>query len=253
MRWTGCSSATSIARGRLKGVGVLSAEDAVGWGVSGPSARGSGVNWDLRKHDSVLRVSALGVRRHRGRERRLLTTAAACRLFECYESARDHRAGDRADRGGPVHGRRPAAAHRAARGRRLRPHRVRTRVARRVPRLGRRAAGRYRMHVRSPGLLQPRARCLSSPADTRCPTSSSSSVRSTPCSGRWTGEHRLLVSCGDCRGGRPGVVGLVAGSPSPSPRSSACGASARSRHASRCASARRRPAPSACCRRSPTR
>jgi len=41
----------TIARGRLKGVGVLSAEDAVAWGASGPTARGSGVNWDLRKHD----------------------------------------------------------------------------------------------------------------------------------------------------------------------------------------------------------
>jgi NADH-quinone oxidoreductase subunit D len=40
-----------ITRGRLKGVGVLSAEDAVAWGASGPVARGSGVNWDLRKHD----------------------------------------------------------------------------------------------------------------------------------------------------------------------------------------------------------
>lgn len=41
----------SIARGRLKGIGVLSAEDAVAWGATGPTARGSGVNWDLRKHD----------------------------------------------------------------------------------------------------------------------------------------------------------------------------------------------------------
>ena len=35
--------------GRTKGVGVLTAEDAIALGVSGPVLRGSGVKWDLRK------------------------------------------------------------------------------------------------------------------------------------------------------------------------------------------------------------
>ena len=34
---------------RTKGVGVVSAEDAIAWGLTGPSLRGSGVNWDNRK------------------------------------------------------------------------------------------------------------------------------------------------------------------------------------------------------------
>lgn len=34
---------------RTKGVGVISAEDAIGMGLTGPSLRGSGVNWDIRK------------------------------------------------------------------------------------------------------------------------------------------------------------------------------------------------------------
>ena len=34
---------------RTRGVGVISAKDAVAWGVTGPSLRGSGVNWDIRK------------------------------------------------------------------------------------------------------------------------------------------------------------------------------------------------------------
>ncbi len=34
---------------RTAGVGVVSAEDAMGWGLTGPCLRGSGVNWDLRK------------------------------------------------------------------------------------------------------------------------------------------------------------------------------------------------------------
>lgn len=34
---------------RTKDVGVLSKKDALDWGVSGPVARGSGINWDIRK------------------------------------------------------------------------------------------------------------------------------------------------------------------------------------------------------------
>jgi len=34
---------------RLTGVGIISAQDAVAYGMSGPSLRGSGVAWDLRK------------------------------------------------------------------------------------------------------------------------------------------------------------------------------------------------------------
>lgn len=34
---------------RLKGVGVISAEDAIQWGLTGPSLRGSGVAYDVRK------------------------------------------------------------------------------------------------------------------------------------------------------------------------------------------------------------
>jgi NADH-quinone oxidoreductase subunit D len=34
---------------RTKGVGVISPEDAVAWGLTGPSLRGSAVNWDTRK------------------------------------------------------------------------------------------------------------------------------------------------------------------------------------------------------------
>lgn len=34
---------------RTKGVGVISADDAIGMGLTGPSLRASGVNWDIRK------------------------------------------------------------------------------------------------------------------------------------------------------------------------------------------------------------
>jgi len=74
-----------IARGRMKGVGVLSAEEAVAWGASGPVARGSGVEWDLRKHDPYsvyprldfeVPIGSNGDCYDRGR----------VRLLECYES-----------------------------------------------------------------------------------------------------------------------------------------------------------------------
>jgi len=38
-----------IWKRRTVGVGVISAEDAVDWGLTGPPLRGSGVRWDIRK------------------------------------------------------------------------------------------------------------------------------------------------------------------------------------------------------------
>jgi NADH-quinone oxidoreductase subunit D/NADH-quinone oxidoreductase subunit C/D len=40
-----------IFQNRMKEVGILSAEDAVSYGCSGPTARGSGVSCDIRKYD----------------------------------------------------------------------------------------------------------------------------------------------------------------------------------------------------------
>lgn len=40
-----------IFRRRVEGVGTVSREDAIQWGLSGPMLRGSGVKWDLRKVD----------------------------------------------------------------------------------------------------------------------------------------------------------------------------------------------------------
>ncbi|MBK6797255.1 MAG: NADH dehydrogenase (quinone) subunit D [Acidobacteria bacterium] len=38
-----------IFQRRTKGVGRISREEAINWGLSGPTIRGSGVNWDIRK------------------------------------------------------------------------------------------------------------------------------------------------------------------------------------------------------------
>ena len=48
-QYEGLLTGNPIWTGRLKGVGYLSAEDAVALGVTGPPLRASGVDWDLRR------------------------------------------------------------------------------------------------------------------------------------------------------------------------------------------------------------
>jgi NAD(P)H-quinone oxidoreductase subunit H len=40
-----------IFRNRLDGIGVISRQDAINWGLAGPMLRACGVNWDLRRVD----------------------------------------------------------------------------------------------------------------------------------------------------------------------------------------------------------
>ena len=76
-----------ITKQRTKGLGVLSAEDAVAWGASGPVARGSGVNWDLRKHDTYSVYPRFDFDVPTGSNGDCYDRARV-RLFECYESCR---------------------------------------------------------------------------------------------------------------------------------------------------------------------
>lgn len=76
-----------ITRRRMKGVGVLSAEDAVANAASGPVARGSGVNWDLRKHDTYSVYPRFDFEVVVG-ENGDSYDRARVRLYECFESLR---------------------------------------------------------------------------------------------------------------------------------------------------------------------
>src|SRR5690606_26135559 len=49
-----------IFRGRTRGVGVLSPETVHAYGVSGPIARASGVDFDLRRDEPYLAYGELG-------------------------------------------------------------------------------------------------------------------------------------------------------------------------------------------------
>jgi NADH-quinone oxidoreductase subunit D len=77
----------TITRGRLKGVGVLSPEDAVAWGASGPTARGSNLNWDLRKHRAYSVYPRMEFDVVVG-ENGDAYDRSRTRLIECYEAAR---------------------------------------------------------------------------------------------------------------------------------------------------------------------
>ena len=76
-----------IARGRLKGVGVLPLKDAVAWGASGPVARGSGLNWDLRTADPYSVYPRFNFDVVLG-ENGDCYDRARVRLLECYESCK---------------------------------------------------------------------------------------------------------------------------------------------------------------------
>ncbi len=49
--YEGLLTGNPVFRARIEGIGVISAADALNWGLSGPSLRGSGSTFDLRKDD----------------------------------------------------------------------------------------------------------------------------------------------------------------------------------------------------------
>ena len=68
---------------RTEGVGLLSADDAIALGQSGPVLRASGVDWDLRSVAAVPRLRRVRLRRARLPRRATSTRATACTWRRC--------------------------------------------------------------------------------------------------------------------------------------------------------------------------
>ena len=102
---------------RTRGIGLLSAEDAIALGQSGPVLRASGVDWDLRREQAVPRLSRARLRRAGLSERRRLRPLPRAHGRDARVGP-DHRAVPRRDARGAVdrgrpQGRAPAAARAA--------------------------------------------------------------------------------------------------------------------------------------------
>jgi NADH-quinone oxidoreductase subunit D len=76
-----------ITKNRTKGIGTVSAEDAINMSLSGPSLRGSGVDFDLRRDEPYAMYDRVSFNVVLG-ENGDVFDRARCRLLECYESVR---------------------------------------------------------------------------------------------------------------------------------------------------------------------
>ena len=74
-----------IFRERTKGIGILSKEDAISYGVSGPSGRASGFSCDIRKHEPYSAYSKVEFKEIL-REEGDCFARYKCRIDEMWES-----------------------------------------------------------------------------------------------------------------------------------------------------------------------
>ena len=174
-----------IWQARTKGVGLLSAADAIALGQSGPVARGSGIDWDLRKAEPYLAYPRRRLRRPRQGERGCLRPLQGPHGRDARVGA--HRRTDpRGHAARPVDRRRPegraaatgGAAHlhgvahpplqdrdrglHRARGRGVRSRRVAARRVRLLPRARTAVRRPWRVRFRAPSFvaLQATATCM---------------------------------------------------------------------------------------------
>jgi NADH-quinone oxidoreductase subunit D len=94
--YEGLLTGNKIWQKRIQGVGYISAEDAIDMGVSGPSLRGSGVDWDLRRDDPYCGYETYDFQVHTGTGEGDTWSRYKARLSEMRESCKIiHQALDR--------------------------------------------------------------------------------------------------------------------------------------------------------------
>ena len=105
---------------RTRGIGVIPAELAQLYGLSGANLRASGIDWDLRRDGDVAHgLEARRLQGHHPHRRRLPSPAPGCRLQEIREATKIVTSSATSLPGGPDHGQGPPH-HQGARGRGLR-------------------------------------------------------------------------------------------------------------------------------------
>ena len=83
----GLLTENEIFRARTQGVGVISPEEAIEWGMSGPSLRGSGVEMDVRKDEPYLFYDQIDFNVPTRTEGDVFARYA-CRMDEMWESVK---------------------------------------------------------------------------------------------------------------------------------------------------------------------
>jgi hypothetical protein len=77
VRFNKLITTNTIFRDRCAGLAVVTAEEAIAWGLVGPNLRGSGVDWDLRRDEPYGLYGELGVRVPTGQNVRRPQAAAS--------------------------------------------------------------------------------------------------------------------------------------------------------------------------------
>ena len=97
-----CSTSNRIFRDRMDGIGIITQEDALAYGITGPCARSTGVAYDVRKDHPYLGLRPLRLRRPGRLGRRQLRPLPRARRGDAAVDAHPRPGAGRRSRAGPV-------------------------------------------------------------------------------------------------------------------------------------------------------